>query len=178
VNEPDQQQRQRPRRYVVARARDIPEDGKVIVEVGGRQIGIYHVKGAFHALLNRCPHLGGPLCEGQVVPEIISAEPGDLRRNGDRLFVTCPWHNWEFEMKSGQSYWNPGGLRARPFPVDVQTGEVLCAALGDGSAERVKGPFKAEVIPLSQENEYLVVTLRPTAESPSGPPPQLAGVRK
>lgn len=163
-----------PERYVVGRPSDIPEGGSLLVTAGRREIGIYRVKGEFYALLNRCPHLGGPLCSGQVVTDIVSPKPGEVRANPGRTFVTCPWHNWEFDVRTGQSYWNPG-LRALPFPVGIEGGAAVAAAVESGSAGRaagrangrdaggrVAGPYTAETIPVSVEDDYLVVTLRPS----------------
>jgi nitrite reductase/ring-hydroxylating ferredoxin subunit len=153
------------RRYVVARTDEIAEGGRLIVEAGGREIGIYRVRGKFYALLNRCPHLGGPLCQGQVVTEVTASVPGEVRGNPDRVFATCPWHNWEFDIATGQSYWNPKGLRARPFPVDVEMGEAVQDAMATGDAERIRGPYSAETVPIAVEDEYLVLSLRPAQRS-------------
>jgi 3-phenylpropionate/trans-cinnamate dioxygenase ferredoxin subunit len=149
------------RRYVVARTDEIPEGERMIVQAGGREIGVYNVGGNFYALLNRCPHLGGPLCRGQVVTEITAAAPGEVRGDPDNIYVTCPWHNWEFDIRTGQSYWNPRGLRARPFPVGLEGGEALREAVASGSAERICGPFSAETVPVSIEDTYVVLSLRP-----------------
>lgn len=149
-----------PRRYVIGRTDEIPEGGRLIVEAGGREIGIYRVNGAYYALLNRCPHRGGPLCRGQVVTEITAARPGEVRGNPEKIYVTCPWHNWEFDIETGQSYWNPNGSRARPIPVGVESGEALRQALESGAAERIKGPYAAETVPVAVENDYVVLMLR------------------
>jgi nitrite reductase/ring-hydroxylating ferredoxin subunit len=148
-------------RYVVAKAADIPEGGRILVEIGGREIGIFRLNGQYHALLNRCPHLGGPLCKGGVVGELFAPMPGDVRGNGSRLFVTCPWHNWEFDVTTGQSYWSAGGPKARLFPVRVEHGDAVETALQSGDATRVPGPYTAETVPVSVEDDYLVVAMRP-----------------
>ena len=54
--------------------------------VGGRLIAIYNVDGKFHALDGVCPHQGGPLGKGQL----------------DGPIVTCPWHGWQFDVRTGQ----------------------------------------------------------------------------
>lgn len=151
------------KRYIVARTDDIPEGGRMIVEAGGREIGIYRLNGKFHALLNRCPHLGGPLCKGGVVSEIYAPVPGDVRGDASKLFVTCPWHNWEFDVTTGQSYWSPKGPRARLFPIGIEQGEAVASELEAGSAERVPGPYKAEVVPVAVEADYLVLSMRAAA---------------
>lgn len=157
------------KRYVVARADEIAEGGRIIVDAGGREIGIYRLNGKFHALLNRCPHLGGPLCQGGVVSEIYAPAPGDVRGDPSKLFVTCPWHNWEFDVTTGQSYWSPTGPRARLFPVGVEQGESVASGLEAGSVERVPGPYKAEVVPVAVEADYIVISLRPPRAATATP---------
>ncbi len=147
------------RKFIVGRSSDVADGGCMIVTAGGREIGVYRLGDGFHALLNRCPHLGGPLCLGQVVTEVFSPVPGDVRGNSDRRFVACPWHNWEFDIRTGQSYWNPK-LRARTVPVGVEAGSDVATAIADGRAERVAGPYFAETIPVTLEDDYIVLTLR------------------
>lgn len=159
MTETEKMQPSKPRRFVIGRPIDVPEGNRIIVNVDDREIGVYRIDGAFFALLNHCPHLGGPLCQGQLVSEVFAPVPGDVRGNSDRVFVTCPWHNWEFDVRTGQSYWNPM-LRARPFAVDVERGEAVAAAIEQGSAGRVPGPYMAETIPVTIEDDYLVISLR------------------
>ena len=53
-------------KYVVAAVDEIPPGGRKIVDVAGRSIGVFNLGGEYFALRNRCPHQGGPLCEGRV----------------------------------------------------------------------------------------------------------------
>ena len=91
------------KRYVVAPVAEIPPGTHKVFTVGGRPIGIFNLDGEFYGLLNRCPHRGGPMCEGQLVGELNSHRPGEYLRTGDRTFLECPWHGWEFDVKTGQS---------------------------------------------------------------------------
>jgi 3-phenylpropionate/trans-cinnamate dioxygenase ferredoxin subunit len=158
----DNQQQQPPRagaqRFIVGRPEDVPEGERIIVTVGDREIGVFRIDGEFYALLHRCPHLGGPLCKGEIIGLIESDGPGDLRLNSDQKILTCPWHNWEFDIKTGQSYWNPLRTRARRFPVEVKEGSEL--ENSPIPTQRVPGPYKAETMPIDIEGEYLVVTVR------------------
>jgi nitrite reductase/ring-hydroxylating ferredoxin subunit len=151
------------RKFVVARVEDVPEGGRLITEVGGRRIGVFHEDGAFSALLYRCPHLGGPLCEGQILGLVYAPKPGDIRLDEGQKMLTCPWHGWEFDLKTGQSYWDPGRTRARRFPVEVAHGDEIVAE-GQG---RLRGPYVAETFPVEVEEDYIVVTMR---ESPPRTP--------
>ena len=151
-------------KFVVARVRDLPEGERQIVEVAGRQVGIFHIDGRFHAILHRCPHLGGPLCLGPIVGLIEADRPGEIRFDPSRKFLMCPWHGWEFDLETGHSYLSPQTARARLYPIGIESGRALTQeerALGS-SRGTVRGPYRAEVIPISVEDDYLVVTMRVT----------------
>ncbi len=55
-----------PQRHVVASTSEIAAGGRKLVNIAGREIGIFNVAGDYYALANRCPHEGGSLCEGFV----------------------------------------------------------------------------------------------------------------
>ena len=151
------------RRYVVARVDDILEGERLIVEVAGREIGIFNINGEFFALRNRCPHLGGPLCVGDVLGLVYSSEPGDVRFDPSKRLVTCPWHGWEFDIKTGQSYFNPR-LRARRYDVEARSPEEA-GEDAEAMPERVPGPYEAEVVPVSREDDYIVITMSQRSSS-------------
>ena len=146
-------------KYIVARTDEIAENDRLIVDVAGREIGVFNVDGKFYAMLNRCPHVGGPLCRGGVVREIFAPEPGLVKSNPANVYVTCPWHNWEFDIRTGQSYWNPTGLRARNFPVSVESGEAVQRDIDSGRAQRTPGPYQAEMFPVTIEDDYIVLNI-------------------
>lgn len=158
-------------RFVVARTSDVPLGGRLIVEVDGREVGIYNIDGEFYALLNRCPHRAGPLCEGDAISFVSSPAVGEISLDKSRTMVTCPWHAWEFDVRTGQSYWDPAKTRFRRVPVEVEAGPAVAAEIEQSSAELVPGPYMAEVIPTSTEEDYVVVAMRrrPPSESDAAP---------
>ena len=135
-------------REVVARAQEIAPGTVKIVTVRGREIGIFNVDGTYYALANRCPHAGGPLCQGVVGPLVRSSGPGDYRLTREREFLRCPWHGWEFDIRTGQSWCDPNSVRARQFAVSVESG-----------ADLMKGPYVAETFAVAVEEDYLVLDL-------------------
>ncbi len=156
------------RKYVGPRVDEVPVGGRFIGDFGGREVGILNVDGKFYAFLHRCPHLSGPLCEGKVLGLVYSKGPGDIRFDANRKMLTCPWHGWEFDLDTGQSYWNPSGLRARPMPVEIENGATVVAELEDGSAvPLIKGPYVAQTFQVAVESDYLVVMIRERADSNS-----------
>ena len=60
--------------------------------------------------------------------------------------MRCPWHGWEFDIRSGQSWCDPDDLKIRQFKVSVEPGETL-----------VKGPYVAETFAVSVEENYVVI---------------------
>jgi 3-phenylpropionate/trans-cinnamate dioxygenase ferredoxin subunit len=135
-------------RRVLARASEIPPGTSKIVTAMGRQIGLFNVGGDFYALSNRCPHQGAELCKGWVVGLVQSDGPGEYRVTRPGEFLRCPWHGWEFDIRTGQSWCDPKSMKARNFKVQVEPG-----------AELVKGPYVAETFPVTVEEDYLVIDL-------------------
>jgi 3-phenylpropionate/trans-cinnamate dioxygenase ferredoxin subunit len=135
-------------RQVVARAADVAPSGSVVVNVKGREVGIFNVNGEYFALANRCPHAGGPLCQGRIVSLVQSEGPGHYRLARHQEFLRCPWHGWEFDIRTGQSWCDPTSTRVRQFAVTVEPG-----------AQLVKGPYVAETFAVSVEEDYLVIDL-------------------
>lgn len=133
-------------RHVVAKTSDIPPGGNKVVTVNGRDIVVFHVNGQFFALLNRCPHEGAPLEQAACVAHLSSNEPGQYTRSRIGELLRCAWHGWEFDMRTGQSYFDPNGVKIRAYPVVVEDGESLA-----------KGPYVAETFPVLVEDSYVII---------------------
>jgi nitrite reductase/ring-hydroxylating ferredoxin subunit len=137
-------------RHIVARTSDIPLGGNKVFGVERRDIVIFHVNGEFFALLNRCPHEGAPLAKAACAARLTSPEPGVYQRSRVGELLRCPWHGWEFDMRNGQSYFDPQRVKVRSYPVVVESGEVLAQGLE-------KGPYVAETFPVHVEDNYVIV---------------------
>ena len=81
--------------------------------IDGRPIAIFNIKGEFFGLLNRCPHQGAALCEGPLIGLAQSSDPGEIEYTRLGEIIRCPWHGWEFDIRTGQSYCDPKAL-SRP----------------------------------------------------------------
>jgi 3-phenylpropionate/trans-cinnamate dioxygenase ferredoxin subunit len=100
---------------------DLERDGRLVVRVGGREVGVVLVDGEPRGVRNRCPHHGGPLCLGRV-EERVEGSPGGYALAG-RPILRCPWHGWEFDLETGVCVDDPT-LRAAVYPVRVEEGRV------------------------------------------------------
>jgi 3-phenylpropionate/trans-cinnamate dioxygenase ferredoxin subunit len=132
--------------HVVATVDQIPPGKRKLVEVAGRAIVIYNLAGAFFALANRCPHRGGSLFDGIQTGLVESSEPGRYNYSRPGEMVKCPWHGWEFDIRTGRSWCDPSRLRIRQYPVSVRPGTQL-----------VEGPYVAESFKVRLEDNYVVV---------------------
>ena len=135
-------------RHVVAAVGDFPPGTRRLAEVNGRAIVVFNLGGEFFALNNRCPHRGGSLFAGRQTGAVQSDEPGHYCYSRPGEIIRCPWHGWEFDVRTGQSYCDPRRFRVRAYPAHVEPG-----------ASVMKGPYVAETIPVKVESDYVVVEL-------------------
>lgn len=89
------------KQHFVAKTEEIPTGKRVVKLIEGREIAVFNVDNDFYALLNYCPHMGGPVCEGELLGYFTSDEEGELEYDCEGEIITCPWHGWEFDVKSG-----------------------------------------------------------------------------
>jgi nitrite reductase/ring-hydroxylating ferredoxin subunit len=133
-------------RHVVAPTSDIPPGNRKLFTVRGRPIAIFNLGGEYFGLLNRCPHQGGSLCEGVTTGLLESDEPGRYSYTRKGEILRCPWHGWEFDIRTGQSYCDPEKIRTKSYDVAAEKG-----------AKVVEGPYVAETVPVRVEEDYIVV---------------------
>jgi 3-phenylpropionate/trans-cinnamate dioxygenase ferredoxin subunit len=134
-------------RHVVAAADEIPPGGRKRVEVEGRPIAVFNVNGELFALADRCPHQGASLCQGKLVGLVEAAAPGQYRYSRRGEIIRCPWHGWEYDLRTGRSWCEPERARVRNFPVTIEPGRTL-----------MEGPYVAETFPVRIEDDYVVIT--------------------
>lgn len=133
-------------RHVVARADEIPPGERKRVDLGGKPILVFNLGGAFFALSDTCPHKGGSLAGGICTGLVESKTPGEYRYSRPGEMIRCPWHQWEFDIRTGRSYCDPRRMRLMQFDVAVEPG-----------AKLVEGPYVAETFKVAVEDEYIVV---------------------
>jgi 3-phenylpropionate/trans-cinnamate dioxygenase ferredoxin subunit len=175
------------RKFVVGKTEDLADGEGMLVTVANRSIGVFKVGGEFFGLMNKCPHLGGELCKGRLTGALISNGPGDFHYDPETVLIMCPWHGWEYDVRTGQSYLNPKTRPARPYQVQVENGGEVTIELDEGRvgvvdsergrvgqaapasakiADRTPGPYVAETVSVTIDGDYIVVNLDPRASRP------------
>ena len=94
----------------VAAVADIPTGTVREVEANGKKIAVANVEGQFYALDNTCLHRGGPIGQGVLEGSVVE----------------CPWHGWQYDMKSGQCAFNPAA-QLPTYEVKVEGADLLVA---------------------------------------------------
>jgi nitrite reductase/ring-hydroxylating ferredoxin subunit len=103
---------------------DAPPEGTVhMLDIDGHQIGLYKVAGTLHAIHNRCPHRGAPLCTGKIATPIRTSA-GELTLGPRHSILRCPWHKWEFEIATGQCLVDER-LRLKRYAVLIDGDEIV-----------------------------------------------------
>ena len=88
----------------------------------------------------------GSLCKGRITGLAEADEPGKYRLTRQGELVKCPWHGWEFDIKTGQSWCDPANTRVRTFEAKVEPGSDL-----------LKGPYVAETFAVAVEKNYVII---------------------
>jgi len=97
--------------------------GRATVKLGTKQLALFLHEGKVHACNNRCPHEGYPLVEGAL--------------DAESCVLTCHWHNWKFDLRTGANHYGGDNLRIYPVKVD-EAGMVWVDASEAPAHERVQ----------------------------------------
>ena len=111
---------------VVGTAADFPPGTHRIVEVDGREVGVFNIGGRLYGLANRCAHQGGPLCAAKRTTGTLLAEPPDYtpRWALEGEIVACPWHGLEYHVPTGRCLADPR-ISIRRYEVTLDGDDVV-----------------------------------------------------
>jgi len=115
---------------------ELSDKGKAVVKLDGKQILLWQSGEAIYACNNRCPHEGFPLAEGTIA---------------DGCVLTCNWHNWKFDLESGETL--VGGDALRLYPVKLDAGRVYLD-LADPPPEELRAKAVDGLKEAFGEHEY------------------------
>jgi NAD(P)H-dependent nitrite reductase small subunit len=101
------------KQYLLGRLEDFPEGSGRAFQAGGRTVAVFRSNGELFAVANRCIHKGASICEG------VLADSGKV--------VRCPWHNWSFDLKTGENCLDPTE-KLRTYEVRAEGDQVILVA--------------------------------------------------
>lgn len=115
---------------------ELKAKGRHVHRQDGRQIAIFDTPNGIFACNNRCPHEGYPLREGTLDAECK---------------LTCNWHNWKFDLATGEN--QRDGDRLRVYPVELRNGDVWIEIVDPPVAER-KAKTMADLETAFRDHDY------------------------
>jgi nitrite reductase/ring-hydroxylating ferredoxin subunit len=80
--------------------------------------------GELHGLVDRCLHQGARLSGGRLLPGTEGEQVGEYRLREDDVVLKCPWHGYEYDVRSGCVLFD-GRRRLRRVRVHVQDGLIV-----------------------------------------------------
>lgn len=91
-------------------AADCPPGRAKFVAVNGHELAVFHLTDPdrFIVTQNSCPHAGGNLAAGEITDAT----------------VTCPWHQWQFNLDSGACTLSPT-VTLRRYECKIENGNVF-----------------------------------------------------
>jgi nitrite reductase/ring-hydroxylating ferredoxin subunit len=118
----------------VAEASAFADPGRKVVVIGGIEVGVFRLGDEFFAYENKCPHLDGPVCQGKILPLALEAVESDGTSSGrvfskTRINVICPWHGFEFDIRTG-AHPTDARFKLRRIPARVVDGDVFVTMRG------------------------------------------------
>ncbi|HEV2675862.1 MAG TPA: Rieske 2Fe-2S domain-containing protein, partial [Aliidongia sp.] len=113
--------------------------GRLVLRVEGRQILLTSTDRGLFATANRCPHEGYPLSEGTL----------------QGCTLTCNWHNWKFDLASGETL--VGGDRLRRYPVRIEAGRVWLELVEPPVAEQTRKVLDGLIQALGDRDQQRLV---------------------
>ena len=108
---------------------EFADPGRKVIAFENFEVGVFKLGGEFYAYLNHCPHMGGPACQGKMIAKVEEVIADDRTSKGmtfskEKLHVVCPWHGFEFDIRTGIHPGNPKA-RLRRVKVAVVAGDVV-----------------------------------------------------
>jgi 3-phenylpropionate/trans-cinnamate dioxygenase ferredoxin subunit len=93
----------------VCKVTDVPDPGKLVVEVEDRIVALFHLDGELWALDDLCTHDGGTLADGELEGHTI----------------ICPRHGARFDVRTGQALTMPATKATAAHQVKVEGNDVF-----------------------------------------------------
>ena len=122
----------------IGSASEFADPGRRVVAFERFEVAVFKLDGEFFAYLNQCPHMGGPACQGKMIAKVEEVIAEDRTSKGmtfskSRMHVACPWHGYEFDIRTGV---HPGNPRARLRKIAVAvSGDDVILVLPDAGEQ-------------------------------------------
>ena len=116
----------------VGRASEMKDGDRQIVRIGDTEVGVFRHGGEFYAYSNYCLHQGGPACEGLLIAGVQERLRDDKTSMGlffsdTEMHFVCPWHGYEYDMRTGECVSNRR-LKLKRYELVERNGDLYVLA--------------------------------------------------
>lgn len=111
-------------KHIVGSESELKQERQRIVVLEGRSVGVFFRDDRWFAIRNVCPHHGAELCRGVTSGAVRMTDEFELVYELDNQIIRCPWHGFEFDLRTGRSLVDPEGLRVKTYDIAVEEGSV------------------------------------------------------
>lgn len=133
----------------VASVSEVPDPGKLVVELDERLLVVFHVEGRFYCLEDVCTHDGGPLGEGRLLGHEIA----------------CPRHGARFDIRTGAAKTMPATEGTASFAVKIEDGEVFVRLVSGADGAPSESPATSSNATAAPPSAVTTILPLPTADA-------------
>lgn len=116
-------------KHTVAKEEELQPGDRKVIQVEGREIGVFNTDSEYVAYSNWCAHQSGPLCEGNITGTYEASFDSEsleyeLEWCDEEKIINCPWHGWEYDIEDG-SCLSRQKIKLPSYPVTVEDGDIV-----------------------------------------------------
>ncbi|MFC0273288.1 Rieske (2Fe-2S) protein [Metabacillus herbersteinensis] len=112
-------------KHLVCKYEDLKIDGKKAVSIDRKAIVVVRSEsGEVYALRDVCPHKGPCLSAGMIDRNCAGDSVGEYIFEKETEVLRCPWHSWEFDIKTGRSLFAPEKVKVKTYEVTIEDDKV------------------------------------------------------
>ena len=113
-------------KHLVCDYNELKKSGKQAFEIDRKPVVVVLSQdGQVYALKDVCPHKGPCLSEGMVDKNCSANGVGEYIYESGREVIRCPWHSWEFDIKTGESLFAPDKVKVKTYDVSIEDEKVF-----------------------------------------------------
>jgi len=113
-----------PSRERIGAVGDFRDSEVKVCSVFGRSVGVIRKGDEFFGILNVCPHRGAGVCEGVLGGTMLPSAPDTFNFGMDGFVLRCPWHKWQFDIRTGKTMNQIDDRSLKLVPVHVEDDQV------------------------------------------------------
>jgi nitrite reductase/ring-hydroxylating ferredoxin subunit len=111
-------------KHFVGKTNDFPNNKGKKVRVGMKNILIWKRDTHFFATSEECPHQGASLSGIELMGTMLPSNPKELFYGIEGTVIQCPWHAWEFDLKTGKKLYDEDPRCLIIYEVTIESDDI------------------------------------------------------